>query len=99
MSRKTRYPLGTFLKKYSSEENCYDYLVQLRWASGFVCPKCGHNGSGKRTTLLPFPPLRTVRESFPSHGSSFSKIFCYAKDQVQSNNQGHVVAYGTLDAP
>ena len=28
--------------------------------------------SGKRPTLLPVPPLRTVRESFPSHGSSLS---------------------------
>ena len=26
--------------------------------------------SGKRKTLLPFPPLRTVLESFPSYGSS-----------------------------
>ena len=29
--------------------------------------------SGKRWTLLPIPPLRTVRESFPSYGSSLSK--------------------------
>ena len=47
MSTKTRYPLGTFLKKYSTEENCYDYLVQLRWPNGFVCPKCGHTGCSK----------------------------------------------------
>ena len=28
--------------------------------------------SGKELTLLPIPPLRTVRESFPSYGSSLS---------------------------
>lgn len=28
--------------------------------------------SGKRLTLLPAPPLRTVRDSFPSYGSSLS---------------------------
>ena len=29
-------------------------------------------GSGKRMALLPAPPLRIVRESFPSYGSSLS---------------------------
>ena len=28
--------------------------------------------SGKRLALLPAPPLRTVRDSFPSYGSSLS---------------------------
>ena len=30
------------------------------------------NRSGKRLALLPAPPLRTVRDSFPSYGSSLS---------------------------
>ena len=29
--------------------------------------------AGKGVTLRPPPPLRTVHESFPSHGSSLSK--------------------------
>lgn len=29
--------------------------------------------SGKRRALLSFPPLRTVRDSFPSYGSSLIK--------------------------
>lgn len=29
--------------------------------------------SGKDTVLPPHPPLRTVRASFPAHGSSLSK--------------------------
>jgi len=30
--------------------------------------------SGKRAALLPLPPLRTVRDGFPSYGSSLSKL-------------------------
>jgi len=30
--------------------------------------------SGKKTALPRSPPLRTVRESFPSHGSSLYKL-------------------------
>ncbi len=33
-----------------------------------ACP--GFRGSGKGTALLPLPPLRTGRDSFPSSGSS-----------------------------
>ncbi len=47
MPKKTRYPLGTFLKAYGKEENCYEYLVKLRWPKGFICPKCGHTGCSK----------------------------------------------------
>jgi len=29
-----------FVKQFSTEEQCRDYLYQLRWPSGFVCPHC-----------------------------------------------------------
>ncbi|MBF0344300.1 MAG: transposase [Nitrospirae bacterium] len=31
-----------FQKKYSTEEACQKRLFELRWPSGFVCPKCNH---------------------------------------------------------
>jgi len=27
--------------QFSDEEDCFNYLFQLRWPNGFVCPKCG----------------------------------------------------------
>jgi transposase-like protein len=38
------YPMtfDEFTSKFSSEEQCRDYLYQLRWPNGFICPKCGH---------------------------------------------------------
>lgn len=46
--------------------------------------------SGKRLTLLSIPPLRTVRDSFPSYGSSLSKVSLKVKP---SSNQVTFVAY------
>jgi len=34
--------LEEFEKKFNTEEACRD-LFNLRWPSGFECPKCGNN--------------------------------------------------------
>lgn len=31
-----------FDRRFSCETACLDYLFQLRWPEGFVCPDCGH---------------------------------------------------------
>lgn len=31
-----------FDRRFSHEEACLDYLFQLRWPEGFVCPDCSH---------------------------------------------------------
>ena len=38
------YPrdLVEFEARFSTEEACRDYLMQLRWPDGFRCPGCGH---------------------------------------------------------
>lgn len=40
MAKSKGMPLGTF-QLYSSEKQCEDHLVALRWKDGYVCPKCG----------------------------------------------------------
>ena len=30
-----------FVKQFSTEEQCRNYLFQLRWPNGFMCPHCG----------------------------------------------------------
>jgi transposase-like protein len=39
------YPMtfNEFVTRFDSEESCRDYLYQIRWEDGFICPKCGHN--------------------------------------------------------
>lgn len=34
-----------FRKKFSTVENCLNYLIKLRWPNGFVCPKCQNRES------------------------------------------------------
>ena len=36
------YPMtfDEFIKRFVTEEQCRDYLYQLRFPEGFVCPKC-----------------------------------------------------------
>jgi len=38
------YPrtLAEFEARFSTEEACLDYLFQLRWPNGYLCPRCGH---------------------------------------------------------
>ncbi len=31
-----------FEKQFSTQEQCLSYIFKLRWPSGFICPKCGH---------------------------------------------------------
>ena len=41
------YPMTfeEFVKNFSTEDQCRDYLVALRWPTGFECPKCGSKDS------------------------------------------------------
>lgn len=29
-----------FIDRFQSEDDCYDYIAQIRWPDGFVCPRC-----------------------------------------------------------
>ena len=37
------YPrtLEEFEGRFATEQACREYLMQLRWPQGFVCPRCG----------------------------------------------------------
>ena len=42
MSTIKEYPMTfeEFVNQFSTEEQCRDYLFQLRWPTGFECPNC-----------------------------------------------------------
>lgn len=31
-----------FQKRFADDDSCYDYLIELKWGKGFICPKCGN---------------------------------------------------------
>lgn len=41
---KIEYPetMQEFMDRFSTEEACRQYLVDIRWSDGFKCPKCFH---------------------------------------------------------
>ena len=40
----------TFSKKFTNNEDCYTYLIALKWNKGFECSKCGCNESYRGRT-------------------------------------------------
>jgi len=42
MSNNEVYPkhFQEFLAQFRSEEDCWNYIFEIRWPNGFVCPKC-----------------------------------------------------------
>jgi transposase-like protein/Zn ribbon nucleic-acid-binding protein len=46
MSTIERYPkhFQEFLEQFKNEDDCWNYIYEIRWPNGFVCPKCSeHN--------------------------------------------------------
>lgn len=33
-----------FIERFSSESDCYQYLVDLKWDKGYKCRRCGNSG-------------------------------------------------------
>ena len=53
MSKIEKYPkdFQEFLHQFRTDEDCWDYLFELRWPNGFACPMCGRKEyylTGKR---------------------------------------------------
>ena len=58
----------------------YIYVLSKREVFNYLRAK--YNTSGKSGALLPRSPLRTVRESFPSYGSSNSKFLFVVRNRL-----------------
>lgn len=41
-----------FDRRFRHEQACLDYLFQLRWPEGFICPDCGHHAYWKSSRDL-----------------------------------------------
>ena len=41
--KENRLSVEEFEARFQTEEDCADYLYQVKWPQGFRCPRCGHN--------------------------------------------------------
>jgi len=46
---KVEYPetMQEFMDRFSTEEDCREYLVEVRWSNRFTCPHCAHTHAWK----------------------------------------------------
>ena len=42
MSKKKTLSFNQFIKRFSDEKACAEYLYPIKWPNGFVCPVWGH---------------------------------------------------------
>lgn len=49
INQKKGLSFSKFIKLFSTEEACYQYLYEKKWPNGFVCPKCGNKSCYKLT--------------------------------------------------
>lgn len=41
MAQQEAMSMIEFMRKFGTEEACREYLYEIKWPKGFVCPKCG----------------------------------------------------------
>lgn len=68
------YPetFGQFTSWFSSESACRDYLANLRWPGGFICPRCGSTSSWRTGSGL-FMCVSCKKQTSVTAGTLFDK--------------------------
>ena len=58
-------------KRFSSEQKCMDYLVEIRWPDGFQCPHCGHDHGWYTASQWRYECANCYRQSTVKSGTLF----------------------------
>jgi transposase-like protein len=62
-----------FLDWFATEEACLAYLERLRWAAGFVCPRCGSDSGAYRASRTRLMCRACQHQSTVTAGTIFEK--------------------------
>lgn len=62
-----------FLDWFATEESCLVYLEKLRWANGFVCPRCGNVAQAYRASRTRLMCRACQHQSSVTAGTIFDK--------------------------
>lgn len=66
--------LFEYQKRFATEEDCFNYLVSLRWPNGFVCPHCGGTEYYMIHTHKRFQCKRCRHQTSVTAGTVFHKL-------------------------
>jgi transposase-like protein len=58
-------------KRFSSEQKCMNYLVEIRWPDGFQCPHCGHDHGWYTASQGRYECANCYRQSTVTSGTLF----------------------------
>lgn len=75
MERKFKsLSLFEFQQRFPDDEACMDYLTELKWPDGFVCPKCGHTRYCQGKTKYQRECTRCRHHCSPTSDTLFHKV-------------------------
>ena len=63
-----------FQQRFPDDRSCYQYLSELRWKEGFVCPKCGHSHYCKGHKEFDRQCTKCRHTVSPTAGTLFHKV-------------------------
>lgn len=63
-----------FQKRFPDEDSCYEYLSELKWSLGFVCPQCGHTKHCNGVKKYDRQCTRCRKIISPTCGTLFHKL-------------------------
>ena len=62
-----------FYERFPNENECYKYIAEIKWASGFVCKKCGHTNYCIGRKPYSRRCTRCKYDASPTAGTMFDK--------------------------
>lgn len=71
MEEEVRSEMERFSRRFATEESCLQFLEQVKWKDGFVCPKCGHTNYCKGSTSHSRRCTRCKKEISPTANTLF----------------------------
>jgi predicted RNA-binding Zn-ribbon protein involved in translation (DUF1610 family) len=63
-----------FQKKFPNDLACMDYLAEVKWSSGFICPQCGHTKYCNGPKVHIRQCTKCNRLVSPTSGTLFHKV-------------------------
>lgn len=63
-----------FNRQFQTDEDCYKYLADIKWASGYFCKKCGHNKFYRGVKPHSHRCMRCKYDESPTAGTMFDKL-------------------------
>jgi predicted RNA-binding Zn-ribbon protein involved in translation (DUF1610 family) len=73
MEEDVRAEIERFSERFADDESCLQFLEQIKWSNGFICPKCGHTNYCKGTTHHSRRCTRCKKEISPMANTLFHR--------------------------